>query len=246
MTWLTFIKILIALLFLARACLFDLKERVVPNRIWREMLLVFIPLNAVEYFLENFNLFFAISQFAFMFFLCYSLYYLRLYGGADAKAIIMISLAFPVYPTLPPFPILNKGLGVFAFSTLANSVLSAPVLIILFFLRNLLSKNLEFPYCCIGYKVNAKKIPKFHNLLEYVENGKVKKSVRSIEPDDKIIEEIKKAAEKGIVEEIWVTPGFPFLCFITAGFILSVVLGDLVIWMLSNLGVTFKYLSMPP
>lgn len=225
------IKILLTLLFLLKACEMDLKERRVPNRLWRNMLLVLIPLNVVEYFMEPFNLVFAAFQLAFVFTLCYALYYLGLYGGADAKAIMVLAAVFPTYPSFLVFPLLNHGLGILAFTTLANSVLAAPFLVIILLLRNALSGNLEFPYCLIGYKVSARAIPRFHNLLEYVEGSKIKKRLRSVEPSEEMLNELRRAADAGLIKKVWVTPGLPFLCFITVGFVVAVLVGDLIVWL---------------
>ncbi len=227
------IKIPVTLLFLLKACEMDLKERRVPNKLWKLMLLVLVPLDIIEYFVEPFNILFSVFQLAFVFTFCYALYYIGLYGGADAKAIMVLAVAFPVYPAFLAFPLLNKGLGMLAFTTLSNSVLAAPVLILILLLRNALSGDLKFPYCFVGYRVSARAIPRFHNLLEYVEGNKVVRKLKSVEPTDKMLEELRKAADKGIVENVWVTPGLPFLCFITVGFVIAILAGDLLIWFLS-------------
>ncbi|AEA47588.1 A24 family peptidase C-terminal domain-containing protein [Archaeoglobus veneficus] len=227
------IKIAVALVFLLEACKMDLKERRVPNRLWKLMLLVFLPLDIIEYYLQPFSLTFALFQFAFVAAFCYALYYLGLYGGADAKAIMCLAIAFPAYPSFFVFPLLNEGLGMLAFTTLANSVLAAPFLVAVLLVRNALSGNLEFPYCLIGYKVDARAVPRFHNLLEYVEGGEVKRRLRSIEPTEEMLDKLRKAADKGIVKKVWVTPGLPFLCFITVGFVIAVLVGDLMVWLFS-------------
>jgi len=225
------IKIPVTLFFLLKACEMDLKERRVSNRLWKLMLLVFIPLDILEYFIEPFNLIFAVFQLAFVFAFCYALYYMGLYGGADAKAIMALAVAYPVYPSFLAFPLLNRGLGMLAFTTLANSVLAAPILMLVLLLRNAVSGDLMFPYCFIGYKANARAIPKFHNLLEYVEGKKVVRRLRSVEPTDEMLEELRRAVDEGIVKKIWVTPGLPFLCFITVGFVIAILVGDLMIWL---------------
>lgn len=61
-----------------------------------------------------------------MFGFAYLLYYIGAYGGADAKALMVLTVAFPVYPKILIFPILNTGFGVFSFSVLSNAVISTP------------------------------------------------------------------------------------------------------------------------
>ena len=242
------LKYSIVAAFLLYACVLDLRERRVPNRIWKVMVIAGIPLVIAEFFAltPNFhNVIFASSQFALMFGLAFGLYYLGAYGGADAKAIIVLSLLFPFYPILKfstfSLPIFNSGFGVFAFSTLSNSVIAAPGLVVILFMRNLLKEGLKelsgnVFYYFIGYRVDASHLPKFHNLLEYVDpKGKIVRLRRGIEPDEEIIYRLKNAYEKGKIEKIWVTPGLPFLVFITAGFFISAILGNLLLEIISML-----------
>jgi preflagellin peptidase FlaK len=233
-------KCSIALVFLLYACLLDLRERRVPNRLWKYMIIAIIPFVIAEFLAGKhgfYDILFACLQFALVFGLAYGLYYLGAYGGADAKALIVLSLLFPFYPTLNfqsfTLPFLNTGFGVFAFSTLSNSVISAPALVLVLFIRNLVKEGLKeikgnLFYYFIGYRADAANLPKFHNLLEYVDSkGKVVRLRRGIEPDDEVLYRLEKAYSKGTIREIWVTPGLPFLIFITAGFLTSIIAGNL-------------------
>ncbi len=222
------LKIIIALLFLIEASRRDLKERLISNKLWVYMVAIFIPLNIIEYVIKPFNLIFAIAQFLFVSIFSYAVYWLGLYGGADAKALMSLAFAFPTYPKFYMFPILSTGLGIFAFSTLANSVIVAPALVLIILIKNVLNRDLEFPYCLIGYKKDIDEI-KFHNLLERVENGKIVRGLRGIEAEEEEIEKLKK---KG-VKKVWVTPALPFICFITAGFIVAVFVGDIMYYFIS-------------
>ncbi len=234
------IKCLIALAFLLYACLLDLRERRVPNRLWKYMIVVIVPFVAAEFLVgkhDIYDVLFAFLQFVLIFGLAYALYYLGAYGGADAKALMVLSLLFPFYPTLDfqsiTFPLLNTGFGVFAFSTLSNSVISAPGLVLILFMRNLIKEGFRelkgnFFYYFIGYRVDAANLPKFHNLLEYVDSkGKIVRLRRGVEPDEEILYRLKRAYDRGKVKKIWVTPGLPFLVFITAGFLISIIAGNL-------------------
>jgi len=229
------VKVTIAALFLIYACKLDLKERRVPNRLWKYMLAVFIPIDVVEYLVFRYDLTFALIQFAVMFAFSYFLYVIGAYGGADAKAFIVLAIAFPVYPEIWTFPLINKGFGVFAFSTLSNSVIFSPAILLYMFVRNVVREGLSVQfYYFIGYRVDVANVPQFHNLLEYIdENGKLVRLKRGVEPDDEMLQRLKKAKERGEIEKVWVTPGLPFLVFITIGFFVSVVLGDVLFEVIS-------------
>jgi len=233
------LKYSVVTVFLLYACVLDLKERRVPNKVWKLMILLAFPFVVAEFVLnpDLYRIAFAILQFALVFGLAFGLYYLGAYGGADAKALITLSILFPSYPVLEfgsfSFPLLNSGFGIFAFSTLSNSVISAPGLVVILFFRNLLKEGLRglkgnVFYYFIGYRANVSNLPRFHNLLEYFDSkGKLVRLRRGIEPDEEILYRLRKAYDKGRVEKIWVTPGLPFLVFITAGYLISMFLGNL-------------------
>ncbi len=234
------VKCLIVLIFLLYTCLLDIKERRVPNRLWKYMIIATFPLVILEFIVGNHGLYdimYAVLQFVLIFGLAYGLYYLGAYGGADAKALMVLSLLFPFYPVLDfrsvTLPLLNTGFGVFAFSTLSNSVISAPGLVIILFIRNVVKEGVRglkgnFFYYFIGYRADVSALPKFHNLLEYVDSkGKIVRLQRGIEPDEEILYRLKKAHERGKISKIWVTPGLPFLVFITAGYLISIIAGNL-------------------
>ncbi|MBO8179038.1 MAG: prepilin peptidase [Archaeoglobus sp.] len=225
------IKFLIVLGFLLYACKLDLESRIIPNRVWKYMLLVSLPITGYQLVTSDYLMihymvagFFVLMVIA----LSYALYLIGAYGGADAKAIMCLAVIFPFYPTFNGFPMLNQGFS-FAFSTLANSVIAAPLLLIFMFFRNLVREGWRglrgnVLYYFTGYRADVKNLPKFHNLLEFVdENGEFKRVRRAVEPDERMLERLRKSG----VEKVWVTPALPFLIFITAGYIVAFIFGDL-------------------
>ncbi len=213
------LKVLVTLLILLKASVEDLKTRMIDDRLWIAMLLVAIPLDVLEYFVKPFNLIFALIQFSIIFAFANVMYYLLRFGGADCKAIICLSVMFPTYPVL--FPWVVKGV-IFTLSVLINSVIFAPLIALYFFLRNAVKGNFS-KLMFVGYKVSIDKIPKFHNLLQFVRDGKLVYSFSGVEIDKKSIEELKELG----IKEVWVTPALPFIVFITFGFVLAVVFGDI-------------------
>ncbi|RLE46480.1 MAG: peptidase A24, partial [Candidatus Methanomethylicota archaeon] len=94
------LKFLIGLLFLLYACKLDIEARIVPNRIWKYMLAILLPFLIVEFIFYKYtveNLVFAVLQLGMMAALAYVFYLVGAYGGADAKALIVISILFPIY-----------------------------------------------------------------------------------------------------------------------------------------------------
>ncbi len=230
------LKVVISLVLFLKASYHDLRDREVPDGIWISMVVFGLILDVIQYSLERFNIFLAVIQFVFVFLLANFMFYVAGFGGADAKALISLAVMFPVYPKFYKFPLLNTGIGIFAFSVLSNSVIVAPLIAMSFFVKNLKEKDGRLLYRFIGFRVDADRIPKFYNLLEYVdENWNVVRVSRGIEPDEKMLERLREAKRKGILEKVWVTPALPFLVFMTAGFLVAVFLGDVLVWLIWNI-----------
>jgi len=226
------IKVLITLVILIKASIYDWKFREIPDSLWIILIAFAIPLNAIQYILfpHDYNLLFLIIQFIIVLGMAIVMIFLG-FGGADIKALIALSIMFPTYPNVWILPLLNEGFGIFALSVLSNSLLVAPAIALGLFFRNVLRREKgKIIYYFIGYKVDVDNIPKFHNLLEYIdENGRIVSVIKAVEPDDEMLKRLKDAKNKGVIDKVWVTPALPFLIFMTAGFVVAIVLGDLIV-----------------
>jgi len=59
-------------------------------------------------------------------------------------------------------------------------------------------------------------------------------SFGGVEIDEETVKRLKEYAAEGKIEdEVWVTPELPFMLFITAGFFISVVCGNLIMLVFS-------------
>jgi preflagellin peptidase FlaK len=181
------------------------------------------------------------------------LFYFGFFGGADAKALICLSIVMPVQPSSlkshfnvqsPFFPI-----SVFSNAVLASSFLILGIashnLIRLIQNRRELFEGLEKESCWkkiivffTGYKVDVDKLKRgsHHIPMEHFskdENGKIARRLKisarlQEEPEEKDgLDEFHELVNV----KIWVTPGLPFLVFITAGFVAALIVGDVVTWL---------------
>jgi preflagellin peptidase FlaK len=141
-----------------------------------------------------------------------SLHYLGLVGGGDAKLLIALGAMFPFLQTS------NFILPTFFLSVFTNAVLISLLIPLIFFVLNL--KNLgsvrtprDFVRLFVAYKKDSKDLGSFEAILEedqlFINSRKV---------------ELGKAHRTG---EVWVTPAFPFVVFLTAGFVVSIIHGDI-------------------
>lgn len=161
-------------------------------------------------------------------------YQLRLlHGGADAKAMMAIAILIPFYPHFYEFPLLQfssdrvaSAMEVFfpfAFLVLMNTVLFVVWAFLGFIVYNATKKDIGFPEMLLGYKMDIDEIEnKFVWPMERVVEGErvLVLFPKKIEKDN-----LKKLKDMDI-KRIWVTPKIPFIVFITAGFVISALVGN--------------------
>lgn len=165
--------------------------------------------------------------------LAFILYYFAiLYGGADAKAVVVLAILFPFYPEIQGITFWAGDLAMldfmeiffpFTFVILLNAALCALLLPIHYLIKNLRYGDVEFPQIFFGYKKDVNEIEdSFVWPMEYYEHGKRKiKLFPRGGSDDKV-----KSLKEEDREKAWVTPKIPFLVFIFFGFIISYVIGN--------------------
>ena len=227
MNWLNLARIIIIACGMIYASYEDWIKREVDDEVWILCGAAGGILTAVDLLMKwNLNLFIAAGiSIALSAGLAIAFYYFGLYGGADAKAIIMISLALPIYyapKSVHPF----TGLA-----SLSNGLLLSLGLLIALFLWNLQAiirgkkifegfeheKTIrKIAAMFLGVRVKNAREKKFWFPLEEEKNGKrfFKFGLFELE-----FEEAKR-------DDCWITPGIPLLIFITGGFIAYILVGD--------------------
>ena len=156
-----------------------------------------------------------------------------LHGGADAKAMMAIAIMMPFYPHFYEFPLLQFSsermtlamelFFPFAFLVLMNSVLFVVWVFLGFIVFNATKKDFGFPEMLLGYKMDIDDIKeKFVWPMERIVDGE---RVLILFPRKSDEESLKKLEEMDI-KRIWVTPKIPFIVFITGGFIISAIIGN--------------------
>jgi preflagellin peptidase FlaK len=255
-------RIVLCLVFFTYASWSDWKRREVSNRVWLIMAPLALALTSIQFIVYTPNLLqlFAVS-FGITAGLSIALFYLGAFGGADAKALMCLALALPVYPNvLAKVFSFNASFMqiIFPLIVFTNGVLLAAFTVVYSILRNCVwkahgnrslfvglegesfgRKVLAF---LTGYKVKVSALEKGHMYpLEDVnvkENGETERRLLIMPKDEKTEEIVKRvvaASKEGkIADEVWVTPGLPLLVFITIGFVIALVFGNL-IWLFLRL-----------
>ncbi len=252
-------RTIICLSFLIYASWSDYKTREVSDKVWIILGPLALVLTAFQFLVFDPELLLTyVLSFAVTSALALIIFYAGGFGGADAKALMCISLALPVYPNyFLPQP---SGLfsPLFPLTIFTNSVLLGALSVFYALLRNLLwtarnrgglfegleteSFGRKIVALFSGYKVKVSKLEKGHMYpLEdvYVNGEGEMKRKLLVFPKDEEREEIVARILENVKEEkvdggVWVTPGLPLLIFITAGLIIALAYGDLVWILLSS------------
>ena len=252
-------RILVSLSFLLYASWSDWRKREVSNRVWVAFGPLALALTTIQYVLfvpyyqrpDLLKLY--VFSFLFISALSLMLFYAGAFGGADAKALICLSLSLPTYP-LYPLQFLTVFVSpLFPLTVFSNAVLLASLSVLYTLLHNSLwklktgrklfeglekeSKWRKIAAVLSGYKVDVEKLEKSGYLypLEDVrerEDGESERKLLTMPKDERrneIIGRVKRAYEEGRLQgEVWVTPSLPLLVFITAGLIVALLYGDIV------------------
>jgi preflagellin peptidase FlaK len=165
------------------------------------------------------------------FFVMYQLNVIK--GGADAKALIALSLVFPVYPELAGLPVLELN------DPAALTMLPFPVLVLFngailtllvpvgMLLLNIVRRDIRFPLMLFGTRMTIEDAKKKHVWpMERVADGKVR-TVLFPRPDDEIDWDALQAAG---VDRPWVTPKVPFLVPLTLAVPFSLLMGNILLY----------------
>lgn len=225
-------KVLLCSASLTYASACDLKTREVSNKLW--ILTYPLGLALTLYDLEDILLLTVSVATAFT--LGVALFYLNLFGGADSKAIIMISLFLPSDPGLTE-PFLGYVLPIFPLSVFFNSTILSALLPVTYFVMNLkrhltegrlfegfeeepLRRKIVAMFSLAKVKAEEFRGPPFQYLAEKGDRLVISARLR----------EEEEQADDVTKEEVWVSPTLPFIIFITLGFFAAIYLGDIVFW----------------
>jgi len=155
-------------------------------------------------------------------------------GGADAKALIALSIMFPFYPHIGSLPLIAAEnsfaeiLFPFAFIILVNAAIIVAFTPIAFALRNLAAGESELPFTFVGYKLDAEEARTRQVwLMERMEDGVHRRFTRPKRGED-LSEELEKLVSAGY-DRVWVTPKIPFIIPMAIALLFTTVVGNILV-----------------
>ena len=227
MTLLGYLTIAIVSVTLLYASYKDFKTREIEDIVWVIPAGLGLLINFYKFYLDGFTgiLLYVIGIIV-TGALAFAIYFAGLYGGADAKALLMVSIVDPF--TTGPY----KLHGLTGITTFTNGMIlsaSLPISLALWNMSKIISGEQIFKgfekeplkrkiaAFFLGTRLADASRRKFWSPIEERDNGK-KRFKFSISIDD---------FEESRYDDAWVTPGIPLIIFFTVGYFVTVFIGDL-------------------
>ncbi len=175
--------------------------------------------------------------------LLYQLFYQLglLRGGADAKAMMALTLLVPLYPEASPFPLivlpgsLQSAMQVlfpFSLTVLVDAAILFLAVPLVYLLVNAWRREVELPQAFFGTKADLDHLPRHVWLMERVDRDGERIAVlfpsRLMDQD----EEVTKLKAAG-ADRVWIQPKLPFMVPLLAGFLLAFLVGNLMLGFLT-------------
>lgn len=214
------VRIILAVVMLTIASFFDILKREINDLLWIifgaiALVLIFFEPNIIE-FIVNTGISLIIVPVALL------IWRVGIFGGADAFALIVLAVLAPQISLSENF--------VTPLTTLTNAVIISTVPIFLNLFQNLFElsrhkdifegfKETRFNKICALFLGHKAKNPKYSFSIERVE-GEYKKIEFSFHHAEN--------SEFCTKPNTWVTQGIPYVLYITAGFIVQILMGDII------------------
>jgi preflagellin peptidase FlaK len=244
------LSILVTLFFFSLGSYYDMKTREVSDRVWLAYAPIGIGLTIAHLVVDASAFFLVAISAGVTVLIAFGLFYLGLFGGADAKAILCLGATMPLPPSSYQ-PIIGYVHPFFPLVVTITSYLCSTSVIIWLGLSNLgryISRgNRIFDglreeslwkkvlASVTGYPVEQAKLRStfyLYPMEEVVETGfaahrEFKLFVSAEEDRAQELSKLEYQLNRmGYEGEIWATPGLPHLVFLLLAIIVTVILGD--------------------
>lgn len=248
------VRILLSLIMLGYTSWIDLKTREIYDLVWLVFGSLGLLLAVYEVYIGSRSLMGLAIPVLFSMVLSIVLGYFGLFGGADVEAFIVLSLIHPSPPVYSK-PILGIVSVIYPLTLFSNSALAGASFAFVLLARNLLImfrgkplfeshksdsllKKLVVMVTGVRVRLDSTRGPPFQYPLEFPSKEGASERRLMLLPninDDEAAWEVLRKLERDGVEEVWVSNTLPFLVFIAIGYVLTILLGDIALSVLSRL-----------
>jgi len=155
-----------------------------------------------------------------------------LYGGADAKAMMVAGVVVPVWAApwiaVPASATTILAAYPFALTLLMDGALCAAVVPIALAVHNLRAGDFEFPRGFTGFRIDVADLPERFVWVRDPTFDSTADEAETSEDDRKIRERQRDELRARGITRIWVTPQLPFVILLAAGAVAAVLVGNMV------------------
>ncbi len=264
-------SLIFSIVILGYSAYSDLKTREVSNWVWMTYLPVSLVILVLRSLVSPQLISISVISIIVMTCLSFLMFCLGLFGGADLKAFIGLSVALPMHP-LPLRPLLVSLNPLFPLTVFYNSYLFS-----LFVVFYVIIRNVEWKYVkrkglfndlkktsplrmalalLTGYKIDFDSLSEkvyLYPMEEVSKNGgesyrQLKFFLDSEADRDELLKNLGESLSDGEKSEVWVTPGIPLLLFVWLALISSTFAGDILLWVvfqIASLTSIFSFLTCP-
>ena len=254
-------SILITFTFFSLGSYFDVKTREVSDRVWLAYAPFSVALTICRLIVSPSALFLVAVSISLTVVASFGLFYLGLFGGADAKAILCMGLAIPIAPSSYR-PLVGYVYPFFPIVVTITSYLCSTSVVVWLALRNMTEYShrgdqmfegfqeesgwKKVLACLTGFRVAQPRLRSTFYLYPMEEvvrsvdgNRRAFRLFVSAEEDrDQAISRLENQLwQIGYTGEVWVTPGLPQLLFILVALIITLIVGDPIFGMAVKLAI---------
>lgn len=162
------------------------------------------------------------------------MYQMRLlHGGADTKALIVLTLLFPRPPDASPFPLLVVPLTFpFSFIALIDAAILFLALPLAYLIVNAARGDLAFPMALFGTRADLDRLPEHAWLMEKIDARGDHVAVLFPRRGGNRAADVERLRAAG-VRRVWIQSQIPFMVPLLAGFFLAFFVGNLLMGFLA-------------
>jgi len=238
-------RMTLSLVFLAASSYYDYKTRRVPNMIFKVFMPTVAILTLADVFLtvsfQTRLVAFAVHT-AIAFAVFYAIDYVGLFGGADAKILMGLSLAVP-WPLTAIRPVLGTELPVPSISIFNNTLFFA-VAVLPYGVASNIAWKVRTRLSLFGGLEDEPLIKRIGAMLFCIKKERPKirpydliaeKSGRLVLFDRVQEEDLSPEELQGLPENVFVTFSLPLVVFIAIGFVTTIIVGDVIVFLVKSM-----------
>ncbi|MGQ0797212.1 MAG: A24 family peptidase C-terminal domain-containing protein [Methanobacteriota archaeon] len=160
-----------------------------------------------------------------------------LHGGADAKAMIALTVLVPTYPDAAPFPLVPGDpriqgavhlLFPFSLVVFVDAAVLYLVLPLALLVYNASRGDLRLPHALVGYRADLEPLPRNAWLMERIDKRGDHVLVLFPRRGRNLAEDARRLREAG-VSRAWVQPKVPFMVPLVAGYVAAFLVGNFLV-----------------